>query len=111
MTPTAGEEDSATHLSMSAELSGTVELVDQVLSIARQGIHNVRRYARARTATIAIRTDQSRVRIAIDDDGVGFRHDVTPWSIASRVKEIGGQIQIVADQRPGAHVLITLPHS
>lgn len=109
VTPTAGEEDSATHLSMSAEVSGTVELIDQVLSIAREGIHNVRRHARARTATIAIRADQSRVRINIDDDGVGFRHDVTPWSIASRVKEIGGQIQILADHRPGAHVLITLP--
>ncbi len=108
-TPTVGDEDSATHLSMRAEVSGSVELIDQVLSIAREGIHNVRRHAHARAATIEIRTDQSGVRINIDDDGVGFRNAVTPWSIASRVKEIGGHIQIVSDQRPGAHMLITLP--
>jgi signal transduction histidine kinase len=40
---------------------------------------------------------------------VGFRTDVTPWSIASRVDEIGGEIEILADHGPGAHLLITLP--
>jgi len=80
-----------------------------VLSIAHEGLHNVRRHARARTARIEIRSEASHVRINIDDDGVGFRGDVTPWSIASRVKEIGGHIQLSADQGPGAHMLITLP--
>jgi signal transduction histidine kinase len=108
-TPTLGEEDTLTRLRMSAEVSGSVALVEHVLGIAREAISNVRRHARARTAKIEIREDQSQVRINIEDDGVGFRGDVTPWSIASRVKEIGGNIQIVADQRPGAHLLITLP--
>ena len=103
------EGNGATRLRVSAEVSGSLEFVDHVLGIAREGINNVRRHARASTARIAIRADQSAVHIDIEDDGVGFRNGVTPWSIASRVKEIGGDISIVADQRPGAHLLITLP--
>jgi signal transduction histidine kinase len=109
VTPTAEVADRATRVRIRVELSGSVAFVDQVLSIAREGIHNVGRHARASTATVDIRADRSQVRISIDDDGVGFRGDVSPWSIASRVKEIGGHLQLVADQGPGAHVLITLP--
>ena len=36
--------------------------------------------------------------------------DVTPWSIASRVREIGGRIEIVNDRAQGAHLAITLPN-
>jgi signal transduction histidine kinase len=103
------EGNGATRLRVRAEVSGSLELVDHVLGIAREGINNVRRHARASSASIVIRADQSAVHIDIEDDGVGFRNGVTPWSIASRVKEIGGDIAIVADQRPGAHLLITLP--
>jgi two-component system, NarL family, sensor histidine kinase YdfH len=100
-----------TQVSVRAEVSGPVELIDQVLSIAREGLHNVSRHALARTAVIAIRDDQSRVRIELDDDGVGFRTDVMPWSIASRVKEVGGEIRIATDGRAGAHLSITLPRT
>jgi signal transduction histidine kinase len=108
VTPTSSEADHATRLRMSAEVSGSVALLDHVLSIAREGLHNVRRHARAKSARIDIRGDESQVRINFDDDGVGLGGNV-PWSITSRVKEIGGRIEIVDDQRPGAHVLITLP--
>jgi signal transduction histidine kinase len=109
VTPTSGDDDPATQLRMSAEMSGSVDRVEHILGIAREGISNVRRHARARHAQIDIRADTSHVRITIEDDGVGFRSDVTPWSIASRVKEMGGELRVVADQRPGAHLLITLP--
>lgn len=110
---TAGVEmvNTATQLSISAEMSGSVDLVEHVLGIAREGIANVRRHARATVAKIQIRADLSQVHINIEDDGVGFRGAVTPWSIASRVKEIGGQICIIDSQRPGAHLRITLPQT
>lgn len=111
MTPSAGERDSATHLSISAEMSGSVELVEHVLGIAREGISNMRRHAQANVAKIQIRADLAQVHINIEDDGVGFGGDVTPWSIASRVKEIGGQIRIIDSQRRGAHLRITLPQT
>lgn len=111
VTPTADEAHQTTRLWVRADVSGSLELVDHVLSIAREGIHNVRRHAQAQTARIEIRTEGSHVRINIDDDGVGFHNNVIPWSIASRVKEIGGQIEMVTEQRPGAHMLITLPQA
>lgn len=111
MTPSAGEKDNATHLSISAEMSGSVELVEHVLGIARESISNMRRHAQANVAKIQIRADLAQVHINIEDDGVGFGGDVTPWSIASRVKEIGGQIRIIDSQRRGAHLRITLPQT
>jgi len=110
-TPAPGDDHQETQLRLRADVSGTVELVEHVLSIAREGIRNVRRHARARTATIDIRTEPTRVCIAIDDDGVGLDREATPWSITSRVKEVGGDIQMRADQGPGAHLLITLPQT
>jgi len=106
---TMGDGAMPTRLWVSADLSGSFDLVDHILQIAREGISNVRRHARARTAKIEIRTDQSQVHVSIEDDGVGFQVDATPWSIASRVREIGGRIQIVAAEGRGAHLLITVP--
>lgn len=106
-----GDEESGTRLTLRAELSGPVALVEHVLGIAHEGLHNVRRHARARTAQIDIRADAAQVLIDIRDDGVGFCRNVTPWSIASRVREIGGHLQIVSAARQGAHLVISLPQT
>lgn len=108
-TPSAAADHRGTRLSLQADLVGSVELIDHVLGIAREGVSNVRRHAYAKTACIEMRGDGAAIRIDIKDDGVGFDTEVTPWSITSRVREIGGQIDMVSDQRPGAHLLITLP--
>lgn len=108
-TPTTGQEASPAALRFTADLTGPVDRIEHVLGIAREAITNVRRHAGARRAAIDIRTDASAVRIEIEDDGVGFPNDVTPWSIASRVREMGGQLRIVTDRPPGAHLLISLP--
>ncbi|HVO26532.1 MAG TPA: histidine kinase [Candidatus Margulisiibacteriota bacterium] len=109
--PESGNEAPPTRLVVNAHVSGSVELVDHVLQIAREGINNVRKHAHARTATIKIETEQSLVHIRIADDGVGFRDAAPPWSIASRVKEIGGRLQILGNQEGGACLSITLPQS
>lgn len=111
VTPTAQDEDAATRLSISANFSGSIDLVDHVLQIIREGINNVRRHAHAQTATVEIRADRSYVHVSVEDDGVGFAGQLTPWSIASRVKEIGGRIEIVPQNGRGAHLVITLPHA
>jgi signal transduction histidine kinase len=103
------ETDTMPVLSMRADMSAPLDLAVHALGIAREGIQNVRRHARAKTATVEIRTTDSQVRIDIEDDGVGFAPDVTPWSIASRVREIGGELSIAAGRATGAHLSITLP--
>lgn len=111
VTPTARDGDGLTRLALRADLAGSVALVEHVLGIVREGISNLRRHAHARTASIEIRTDDTDVSIRIEDDGVGFGEDVTPWSIASRVREIGGRIEVTSPPRSGAHLLITLPQA
>jgi signal transduction histidine kinase len=105
----AGESDRATNVQVHIDMAASLALVDQVLAIAREGLSNVGRHARAGSATVAIRQEAATVHVTIDDDGVGLPADATPWSIASRVKELGGRLQIAADGRPGAHVAIALP--
>jgi two-component system sensor histidine kinase DesK len=108
VTPTADGTHDATLVCLHASISGPIALVDHVLGIAREGLSNVRRHARAKNASIDVEADRAGVRISIDDDGVGCS-DAMPWSIASRVKELGGAIELAADHRPGAHVVVTVP--
>jgi signal transduction histidine kinase len=110
-TPAAPDDDGrAVRLTLRADVTGSAEMVDQVLGIAREGLANVRRHARATSARIEVRGHAAEVRIEIDDDGVGFRDDVAPWTIASRARAVGGSLHIERDGRRGAHVSITLPN-
>lgn len=109
--PNLGQDHCGTRLALRADMSGSLALIEHVLGIAREGVSNVRRHAQATTAQIDIREEDVRIRIDIRDDGVGFAGEVTPWSITSRVREIGGNIRIVGDGASGAHLLITLPQT
>jgi signal transduction histidine kinase len=110
MTPTIRGSEQSTRLRITTEVEGSVDLIEHVLGILREGVSNVRRHAQARAAVIEVQSDPTTVRIDIGDDGVGFGSAVTPWSIASRVREIGGRIEMVGDRARGAHLSITLPH-
>jgi signal transduction histidine kinase len=97
-------------LSLRADISGSLDLVDHVLQIAREGIANVRRHARASNARIDIQAEPQLVRVRIEDDGVGFQNEAPPWSIASRVREFGGLVQVVTGEE-GGRLVITVPHA
>jgi len=99
----------STRFLLDAHISGSIDLVDHVLQIAREGISNIRRHAAAASARIDIRTQDSQLRISIEDDSVGFANDTVPWSIVSRVKEMGGSVDVSADRRAGAQLSILLP--
>jgi signal transduction histidine kinase len=110
-TPIAEDDGAPVRLTLRADVTGSAQLVEQVLGIAREGLVNVRRHAHATTARIDIRGDGSEVRIDIDDDGVGFGNDAAPWTIASRSRDIGGRLHIDREAGRGAHVSITLPNA
>ncbi len=108
--PHLKKETSETRFSLVARFDCSAEVVDQVLQILREGVTNVIRHAGARTAEIQVRQLGTRIHITIDDDGVGFRAPgQEPWSIASRVRELGGFLEVVRNGGPGAHLAITLP--
>jgi len=99
----------ATHFTLDVRVDGSIDFVDHVLQIAREGLSNVRRHSSAASAHIDVSVENSRVRIVIEDDGVGLKSRIAPWSIASRVSEIGGQLQLGDGQRPGCRLQILLP--
>jgi signal transduction histidine kinase len=109
-TAAAPGADDATRFAIRVEFTGSGERTDHVLQILREAVANVRRHARALTASVACRPVDDAVVITVDDDGVGFPEAAgVPWSIASRVGELGGVARLAREAGPGAHLAITVP--
>jgi len=99
-----------TRFVVTADFAGSGAFVDQVLQILREAVTNVKRHAQARSAAITVRAADAQVYIAIDDDGVGFANpEQMPWSMSSRVADVGGVIRVAHDTRQGAHLRVALP--
>ena len=95
---------------VSADLVGSVLLVEQVLQILREAVTNVKRHSDARSASVSVRAADRGVVITIDDDGRGFSDPAdVPWSISSLVTDAEGTVRVPRDDRPGAHMEIVLP--
>jgi PAS domain S-box-containing protein len=105
----ARRSTSDTHVSVSANFSASSTEVDEVLQIVREAVANVDRHACASSTAIVVWAEDGELRIAVDDDGVGFPADgKPPWSIAFRVDRAGGNVRLERGV-PGAHVRIALP--
>ena len=101
---------SDTRFEVRAAFATSGMVLEQILQILLEGMRNTRKHGRARTAAIEVSQTDGSVRIAIDDDGIGFQKaEQTPWSIASRVDELGGKFRIAEEERLGAHIRIELP--
>jgi signal transduction histidine kinase len=103
----AGDE---AQVSVRTQFHGSASFVEHVLLIILEGTRNVRRHARARSASISVHMQQREVRVEIDDDGIGFDAAAPPsWSMVSRVAECGGRLTLPRDGGAGGHVRIRLP--
>jgi signal transduction histidine kinase len=93
-----------------AEFGGRGATVEHVLQIMIEGIRNTLRHGAARSASVEAWRDRSTLHVCLRDDGVGFpRQARPPWSIASRVADLGGSLRIAHGERGGARVDIELP--
>jgi len=93
-----------------AQVVASASVIEQILQIMLEALRNTRRHALAEAAAIRASNGQGTVRILIDDNGVGFsKTAAAPWSIASRVAQFGGRLEIARDDRRGAHLEIELP--
>jgi signal transduction histidine kinase len=108
MTSTGCPPDRGLRVAVDAQFTGSGAMVEHVLQILRESVTNICRHAQAKSATIAVNQLGGEVVIAVDDDGVGLSDGVRPWSIASRVQEIGGQMKVAEDDNIGAHLSIKL---
>ena len=98
-----------TRFRIRADFSGSAVLVEHVLQIMLEGARNIRRHAFARSASIDASSRGGELHIRIDDDGLGFGDGSRPpWSIASRVDQLGGRLQVDGGHPVGAHLAIAV---
>jgi signal transduction histidine kinase len=94
-THAVGAVQSDPRCQVSVSFTGAGSMSEHLLQIMLEGLRNARRHARANSVTIRTLQTEQMVLITIDDDGVGFADPAkAPWSIASRVTELGGQMSV-----------------
>jgi signal transduction histidine kinase len=100
------------------------ELTDSQRIVLYRGVQealsNVARHSKARTATVAVRTDRGGIALTIDDDGCGFdsirvlpaaakRGRLGFVGVAERVRMLGGVLTVQSRPGAGTSVRIVLP--
>jgi len=99
-----------TTFQVNANFATTSALVEHALQIVLEGMRNARQHGRPHMVTASVQGLEKSIRITIDDDGIGFAEPGRPpWSIASRVAEVGGELTMIAEGNSGAHLRIDLP--
>jgi signal transduction histidine kinase len=88
----------------------------ELLQIAREGLSNVARHARASEVSVSLHTQDRAVVLAVTDDGVGFRPD-QPRTAAhrgltnmrERAAGIGATLTIASADRAGTAITVRVP--
>ena len=96
-----------------AKMEFTVDatIAEHVLQIVLEGLRNARRHGTPRLIAAKVEASPEALEIVIDDDGQGFGEiGDPPWSIASRVAEVGGEIEVLREPPVGGHLRIQIPH-
>ena len=94
---------------LQAAFETTSEVGEQILQIVLEGLRNARRHAMASVLTASVSEASEEISITISDDGIGFGNASSPWVIASRVKELGGNLTVKSEGP--AHLEIVMPNA
>lgn len=80
----------------------------------REALNNTARHSRAHEVWLRLAVDDYRLRIRVEDDGVGFAEDVPGRgnglrNMESRMRELGGKLEIDAGPGRGTRIGFELP--
>jgi signal transduction histidine kinase len=104
------------HLEADLRLPTGAEL--QVLRIVQEALANVRKHAKAQSADLWVERVDSRIRITVKDDGVGFnpaelgRSEFPRFGLSTmreRAESVGGLFQLDSTPGEGTRVTIEVP--
>lgn len=99
-----------TRFSVRASFCARAPMTEQILQIALEGVRNTQKHGHASLSHIHMNEVGSAIRITIDDDGEGFKESGSvPWTIASRVAELGGWISQNPEEQIGARLEMEIP--
>ena len=82
----------------------------EILNIVREALSNCARHAAATRAVISIRMRDARIRVNIQDNGIGFSSAGQPRgyglaNMEARAKRLGGALRIQSKTGAGTHVI------
>jgi signal transduction histidine kinase len=109
------EQQSDLTVEIDADLPARLDIAVESLlfHIAQQAVQNVIDHARARRISLEIRRTDGHVRLAVVDDGVGFRAEDPQGlglrGIRERVEVCGGRMSIETAPGQGARVTVEVP--
>lgn len=110
-------DETACHLSVEGEVDTIAgEIAINVYRIVQECLTNVARHAKATEVGVHLARDaeNSRLRLEIEDDGVGFdpekvRQGLGLLGIRERVRSLGGEMILAAGADGGSAVRIAIP--
>ena len=90
-----------------------VAIESLLFHVAQQGLQNVVNHARAKNVSIELSCSDGWIRLAVADDGIGFRagepQGLGLRGIRERVEVCGGRMSIETSPGRGARVLVEVP--
>ena len=96
------------------ELAASREI--HVLQIIREALSNIERHARARRVAVRLATDGAgRVRVTVEDDGVGFDETARPLQrygiviMRDRAQSLDGRLAVMPREGGGTRVELDFP--
>lgn len=101
--------------SLAEEPTMSWESKQALYRIAQEALHNAGRHGRAKHVGIALRQDDSLIRLEVWDDGVGFDPEGPhPGhfglnTMRERAIELGGSLEIESRPRAGTRIRATVP--
>lgn len=96
----------------------SIEIVAELLAIAREALANVARHSGATHTSIRIATPDESVRLEIADDGRGLKPDATIArghnglaNMRVRAEELAGTFEIESGDNRGTRIIVVIPRS
>ncbi len=103
------------HVRAAPGLDLPLRIEAELFRITQEALANVRRHARANAVEIALAAGPRRVRLSVQDDGVGFDSRAVPErshgiiGMRERARLLGGRLRIESRRRRGTLVLASAP--
>ena len=86
-----------------------------MLQVVREALTNVEHHAHARRAEVRLAIEQGRIRVAVEDDGVGIKDTEPPthhYGLAimrDRAATLGGTLTVVRRAEGGTRMELEFP--
>lgn len=93
-----------------------IELVAELLAVAREALSNIARHAAASHAALTVQSAIEELRLEIADDGRGFDADAAAArghhglaNMRARVQALGGTFQVASTDTGGTRIIVAIP--